>query len=756
MLVTFYCENCQAKLRINADAMGSSLECPECGNSLDVPHMQLGPGFVVGGFLIKHKLGEGGMGEVYLATQLSLERDVALKILPSRFTRENSFVVRFLKEVHYQAKLDHPNIVAAYDAGEDSGVYYMAMSYVAGETLEEWLDREGTLAEKDALQVVRQIGMALQYAFEEKGILHRDIKPANIMLTPTLHAKVLDMGLSKNTFEKNSTTLADTLMGTPNYMSPEQIEHPQDIDTRSDLFGLGMTLYHMLTGQIPFEDTGYLKTLQRHAKEKLEDPRNLVPGISKAASRLLLRMLARDPDDRYPDWDSFLEDLRQVISHQRSPKRPEGESTLELDPDPDPVPVPEPTPAEPPPSEPGGKPLSLEGIILSICLGLLLGVGAVLLIKPRLPDSRSVQSDLARTSTIPERPASVPDPVPEPTPTETQVDLPALQRELTTLILRFERDRDHHDELLRELADLGTRASGTPVSEAAAEQIVRIRRDRDEAVESARKHLRENTIRLLYEQGPQPARAYIASYDSPFKTELDGLSDNLRRRIRIWEQQERSQREAEAKIAADWLQELRRQLVSPILKREWSLAIRMVDQAAEEPSLFPVADDLAALRKELLAVQAVPEQILDSYTEQLHEEIALYLLDRTLWVHIKEVQDNGLLVVRTLYGEDGRARGSAELFIPFNTLSSSEIHSRLETMEGPHFLFYRALLAQRSGDREASRRYLEECGTPLALTLRDELFALPSIPSVRDTFPSSLDSPLNTPRFVPLPTFESP
>lgn len=754
MLVTFYCENCQAKLRINADAMGSSLDCPECEHSLRVPHMQLGPGFVVGGFLIKHKLGEGGMGEVYLATQLSLERDVALKILPSRFTRENSFVVRFLKEVHYQAKLDHPNIVAAYDAGEDSGVYFMAMAYVAGETLEEWLEREGTLAEKDALQVVRQIAMALQYAFEEKGILHRDIKPANIILTPTLHAKVLDMGLSKNTFEKNSTTLADTLMGTPNYMSPEQIDRPQNIDTRSDLFGLGMTLYHMLTGQIPFDDTGYLKILQRHAKEKLEDPRNLVPGISKATSRLLLRMLARDPDDRFSDWDAFLVDLQQVIGHHRSPKLPDGESTLELNADPPPAPIPEPTPAETPLFVNAANPRSLQGVILSICLGLFLGIIAVFLIAPRLAAPRTDQLDTAQTASPP--PDPVPEPTPEPIPTDPPVDLSALQRELSSLILRYERDRSQHDELLRELANLGTLASGTPVSEAAAEQIVRIRRDRDNAVENARKHLRENTIRTLYEEGPGPARAYIGSYDGPFKEELDGLADNLRRRIRIWEQQEQSQREAEARIAADWLQELRTQLVSLILKREWTRAIRMVDQAAEEPSLFPVADQLADLRQELLALKSVPELILESYSEQLHAESSLMLLDRTLWVQIKEIQDNGLLVVRTLYGDNGHARGSAELFIPFNTLNVSEIHSRLQNLEGPHFLLYRALLAQRSGDREASRRYLEEYGTPLALTLRDELFALPSISPTREAFPSSLDSPLNTPRFVPLPRFESP
>jgi serine/threonine protein kinase len=752
MLVTFYCENCQAKLRINADAMGSSLICPECDNTLMVPLMQLGPGFVVGGFLIKHKLGEGGMGEVYLATQLSLERDVALKILPSRFTRENSFVVRFLKEVHYQAKLDHPNIVAAYDAGEDSGVYYMAMAHVAGETLEEWLEREGTLAEKDALQVVRQIAMALQYASGEKGILHRDIKPANIMLTPTLHAKVLDMGLSKNTFEKSSTTLADALMGTPNYMSPEQIDHPRDIDTRSDLFSLGMTLYHMLTGQVPFEDTGYLKTLQRHAREKLEDPRNLVPGIHKGTACLLARMLARDPDDRYADWDAFLSDLHQVISHQRPPKPPGGESSLELNADSGPDPRPKPTPAEGPPDTLADRPRSLRGIILSVCIGLFLGIMFVFMLAPGLTDpQQGSQLSPAATPT-----SSPPPPAPTPTRTESTPDLSALQQELTTIILKYERDQSQHDDILRELMSLSSRASETRVSESVAEQITRVRQDRKEALQDARKLLRENTTRILYEQGPVPARTYMNNFQSPFVDELGDQANDLRRRIHVWEQQERSQRKREAEVAADRLRELLRELVDPVLKREWSRAIQMVDAAAEEPSLFPVSDELARLRREVLDLQTVPGEILKTYSDQLHQELSLRLNDRTIQVQIREIQAEGLQVMRILYGDDGYPRGSAELFIQFNSLNRAEIYSRLELLEGSHYSLYRALLALRSGERESCRRYLEESGTPLALTIRDDLFSLPTITPGREAVPSTLDPPLNTPRFVPLPRLESP
>lgn len=759
MLITFHCAHCRAKLRINANAMGSSLTCPECDGEIHVPRMRLGPGFVVGGFLIKHKLGEGGMGEVYLAKQLSLERDVALKILPSRFTRENSFVVRFLKEVHYQAKLDHPNIVAAHDAGEDNGVYFMAMAYVPGETLEERLNREGPMGEEDALQIVRQVGLALQYASEQKGILHRDIKPANIMVTPTLHAKVLDMGLSKNTLEKKSTTLADTLLGTPNYMSPEQIDHPRDIDTRSDLFSLGMTLYHMLTGQIPFEDTSYLETLNRHAKDKLEDPRALMPGVSESVSRLLARMLARDPGDRYADWNAFLDDLQKLRSVGYLPAPPRGESTVE-------VLSPEPGGDEPaPPSSPFGpgasSPLSGNGgrrrplgVLVSVLIGLLLGllgifVLSMVLPRPKAPPPRPTAVPTAVPTS---RPAPTATPAPTPTPS---VDLDALRRELTATILHYERNPVSFDLTLEELLDLGTRGEGTPVAESAARQILRVRRDRDRAVEDALRRLRENTLRILHEQGAGPARAFLDGHQSPFPEETADLRSKLRRRVRAWEQQERSQREAEERTARTWLEKLHRQLAPLVLKRDWPGAIELVDQAAGEPALFAVSEKVAALRRGLLALQSVPDAVIASYKAKLNQTTLLDLRGGEVSVRILELRPDGLLAGKILLDEDGTPYGTMERFIPFSELGSEEILDQLGNREGAEFDIYRALMAQRDGNREACRRYLERADTPLARALVDHLFKPAGTPTPGQVPPPESDPPLNRPRFSPRPRLES-
>jgi len=725
MLVTFNCSHCSAKLRINANAMGSDLGCPECDHEIRVPEMSLGPGFVVGGFLIKHKIGQGGMGEVYLARQLSLERDVALKILPSQFTRENSFIVRFLKEVHYQAKMDHPNIVTAFDAGEDNGVYFMAMAYVSGETLEEWLDREGTMDEKDALQVVRQVAMALDYASGQKGILHRDIKPANVMVTTTLHAKVLDMGLSKNTLEKQSTTVADTLLGTPNYMSPEQIDHPQEIDHRADLFSLGMTLFHMLTGQVPYEDTSYLKTLKRHAGEKLPDPRTVMPGISPGASRLLARMLAREPDDRYPDWGGFLEDLQGVQSGSKIPTPPEGETTLDLQPlnpakvqkeEPPQPSAPAPQAAPRPPSVHDSNISRVAGVMISVVIGLGLGLGGLAILRSQMQENRPQPQPTPVP--IPTVPTSTPVPAPTPTP----FDEAALQRKLTEIILDYERDLTLHDSTIERLVDLATEAGDSPIADRAAELIIRIRRERDTALDNARRRLREDTLRLLYEQGVDAARAHLEGYEGPFLEETETLRSNLERRIEIRARQEESQREADEAKAQELLQELNQQVAPLVIRKEWAQALQKVQEASEEPALFPVSSEVAELRTELLELQSVPELVIDSFERGLKEDVSLRLKNEVLVGEIVELLPDGIRVMEILYSEMGLPQGRVERDILFSELSHLEVLSRLEPHNTNAVYTYRALMLYHHGETEGCREELKEADSQLSDAIWNFLF----------------------------------
>lgn len=253
MLITFNCTECNRKLEIDGDSCGSQVECPECNASLTVPSRRVGPGTTVGGFRIERLLGKGGMGEVYLARQLSMDRDVALKILPPSMTQDEEDVQRFIQEVRLAARLNHPHIVMAHEAGKDNGVYYLAMGYVKGDTLAELLAGGGVLEERDALAITQRMAGALAHAWDKFRILHRDIKPANIILDEDGDPKLMDMGLSKSLNEDTGMTMAGSVMGTPNYMSPEQAHGEGELDCRSDMYSLGATLYHMLSGTMPFD-----------------------------------------------------------------------------------------------------------------------------------------------------------------------------------------------------------------------------------------------------------------------------------------------------------------------------------------------------------------------------------------------------------------------------------------------------------------------------------------------------------------------
>ncbi len=722
MLVTFHCSNCDARLRINANAMGTMLNCPECGGDIRVPKLDLGPGFVVGGFLIKHRIGQGGMGEVYLAKQLSLERDVALKILPARYTQQSSFVVRFLKEVHYQAKMDHPNIVTAYDAGEDNGVYFMAMAHVAGETLEALLEREGCLPEAEALKLIRQVALALQYAYEQKDILHRDIKPGNIMLTPTFHAKVLDMGLSKNMLDKHSTTHADTLMGTPNYMSPEQIDHPQEIDTRSDMFSLGMTLYHTLTGKIPFEDTGYLKTLKRHAAEKLEDPRALVPGVSGHTAHLLARLLARDPSDRLETWEGVLAALDRSLTHTGPPiSLPGGETTLGLDP----------TQEAPPPLTAAARPTAPAasaaptfrgrveavsrplGIALSVGLGLILGLAGIQGLVAFLPHP-------VEEVRVQEAPPDGGDRL-EASPAPEADPLADLRRRYRQLILADERNPAQFDRILEDLLEIARRAEGTDLEALAEHQIRRMREARSDAVEIYRRRLQDNTLRLLVEQGGEAARKHLAETDSPFPDAAEGLRERLLQQIGDWEEQERTQRIEDERLARGQYQGLLEDLVSPVLARDWAEGLRRVENAMDRPALFPLSAELAALRTELLRLQAVQAEIIQSYRVRQDQDITLIRHWGPVTGAILHVGRDGLTLGISILDSAGRVRGMLEEWIPFHQLSTREILQRMKGWEESHYELYRALIHYSDGNFSEARTHFEKSGTDLAMVLDDSL-----------------------------------
>jgi serine/threonine-protein kinase len=270
----------------------------------------LAPGTRFGDYEILAELGSGGMGRVYRAKDLTLERIVALKMLAPQFGADTGFVQRFLKEARAAARLNHPNIVQIYDFGQVDETYYLAMEYVDGHSLGAYL-RRGHFSERDAILVIRHACRALAVAHAE-GLVHRDIKPDNLMLTSRGEVKLVDLGIAKRVDEDQSLTQTGQAVGTPHYISPEQIRGSRDVDARADIYSLGATLYHLVTGHTPFRGTSGALVMSMHLVQPLADPRTYVPGLSEGLCRVVRKMMAKSRDERYADVDTLDRDLYRL------------------------------------------------------------------------------------------------------------------------------------------------------------------------------------------------------------------------------------------------------------------------------------------------------------------------------------------------------------------------------------------------------------------------------------------------------------
>jgi serine/threonine-protein kinase len=277
----------------------------------------------IGDYELISKLGEGGMGAVFRAKQLSMDRDVAVKVLSPRNASNPDFRERFEREARAIARLNHPNIVTGIDAGHADGYYYFAMEFVDGETLGQYLRRKGgKLEEREALKLIRQVALALKHA-HENNILHRDVKPDNILVDKGRGvAKLADLGLAREAVaDETGATRTGMALGTPFYMAPEQARG-KDISAATDLYSLGGTLFHVLTGQIPFTGPSAAVIMARHITDAPPNPRMLEPTVSHAAARLVTKCLQKNPSDRFLDADDFIKELDQVLEGPREGATP--------------------------------------------------------------------------------------------------------------------------------------------------------------------------------------------------------------------------------------------------------------------------------------------------------------------------------------------------------------------------------------------------------------------------------------------------
>jgi streptogramin lyase/predicted Ser/Thr protein kinase len=264
---------------------------------MSAPDSELHAGDEIAGHRITGLAGRGGMGVVYRALQLDLDRPVALKLIATPLASDDDFRERFVREARAAAAIDHPNVIPVYSAGEDDGRLYLAMRFVEGEDLRTLVRREGPLDPHRAASIIAQVGGALDAA-HARGLIHRDIKPANVLLDGD-HAYLTDFGLTKRLTGETTMTGSGRWVGTLGYISPEQIRG-QPVDARADVYALGALLFYVLTGAAPYRRDSDEATLFAHLHDPAPDPRALTPDVPGPMADVVRRALEKDPDDRYP------------------------------------------------------------------------------------------------------------------------------------------------------------------------------------------------------------------------------------------------------------------------------------------------------------------------------------------------------------------------------------------------------------------------------------------------------------------------
>lgn len=283
-------------------------------------------GQAIAGYKVLEKLGAGAMATVFKAKQLSLDRLVAIKILPRKFSSNTQFIERFYAEGRAAAQLNHPNIVQAYDVGQSGEFHYFVMEYVEGQTVHDVINANKRFGEKDALDIAIAAAEALEHA-HLKGLVHRDVKPKNIMLSRQGVVKLADLGLARAIDDKEAAMAeAGKAYGTPYYISPEQIRGEVNIGPQADIYSLGATLYHMVTGNVPYNGKNPTEVMQKHLKSPLVPPDHVNAKLSAGISEVIERMMAKSRKERYKNCQELLVDLRAVkkgeippLAHKEAP-----------------------------------------------------------------------------------------------------------------------------------------------------------------------------------------------------------------------------------------------------------------------------------------------------------------------------------------------------------------------------------------------------------------------------------------------------
>jgi serine/threonine-protein kinase len=640
------------------------------------------------GFELLQQVGQGGMGVVWKARQLSLDRVVAIKLLAPELNKNPDDVKRMLTEARTAARLKHPGIVQVYDASEEGGNFFFVMEYVDGYNVGQWIHRKKSIPWKDALLVAEYVAGALDYASRTSGMIHCDIKPENIMVDQDGTIKVSDLGLSV-THETRSDAPSD-ILGTPSYMSPEQVRGEGNLDCRTDIYSLGATLYHMITGHRLFHEVSDREAMDRQLTHQVPDPQEVVPGLPATVGSLLERLLVKDREGRPKNWSAVLADLRRVqkglMPAGKAP--PEGASTIkrarmkvrrEKE--------------NPEGREDGAGPRTAW---VWWTLGAAAVVVAAVILMPRW-----------RTST--EAGSNAPD-VLSGTITTDEVMLGRDQAmaSFASADRWVQTNPDSFDEGIRRYRKVMAQFPGTPEAGRATGRIQQIQVRRTKAMVDAWQELKARVDAMAEARQYREAINLLESYAGPWAAHTASNRTELARSLR---QQDGAQQLARVD-EENWLSWLKG-LATPLALGKFAAAQQAVTQAQSESRFRTHATDLAALAQTMKGIDNIGDRVIQSFTRQVGTVIKVGLGRGEISVQVASV--NGKKV------RGHTLDGQAEVLIGYDDLSPAERMVRLGPMDAPEVAIVQGAVALGAGAFDRAAKCFENAGPLLSGALLEKL-----------------------------------
>jgi len=753
MIIPFECPSCGKAVEAERNPDANTASCPECGQEGAVP-LGIFPGVTLGnGYRIEEQLEETSVGETYKAYQVAMQRHVMVKTLSPSMVYDEESLGRFLREVKLTGSLRHPHILGAIDAGADSGIYFLVTEYKPGVTLQQSLQqRGGALPEKEVLGLLIPIAEALQHAWREKKILHRNVKPENILITESQQPMLMNLGIAKS-MEEDSMNLtgADYTVGTPEYMSPEQVQGEDDIDFRADLYSMGIVLYRAVVGEVPFSDPNPVMLMTKQLEEDPEPACERNPDVSGRCSSLIDKMLRKDKEERYKSWQELIDAMRAIAAGKTATALPaagkqkkvavgkkagaavagaraKGSSGRGK------------VGAKAGGGAVGGGRITrkdVEQIASALSKGPSVGTKLVLymlsaIVPIALIAVAVLMSQDKKPAPRPPKPVALMQPAATPTPTVAPVVKPPAPSSTSTAARKeeemfryakayYQQNPTDFDGAVARFAEVKKQTVGTKFSLMANDMIQQIQADKTAALTTVVSELDRKAQQFVGANMVAEAIAVYQDYQGPLANETTQTRQARIAELRQKHSQQEERKREQASQAGKQLGATCQQIVAALLAKKPAVAAKLAGEAAAKPEFASGKRDLTALRDFSEAYAQKDELVLKALEGMVNKTVKLRLLRHgSSELLIKRVQKGQVLSDRILKKEAGKASVAMALKFTPKDLHPQEKVNCLKKLDPDYCSALCGMIALEAGKNDVAAKYFARDQTVVGRLLAEQ------------------------------------